>query len=138
MDLGRYINTLNTVLSDQQQKKRTFICSLSLLVCFLKVVHLWRFFHKFTFFQPVKFIPGGPFRLVGGGVRSHPSHPPPAYAPAWITLSCNRRIPETEFFTNIQKNLNVSHNKCLRLVNLSSSLRQKVQLFFLRSSRKRV
>ena len=77
MDLGRYINNLNTVLSDQQQKKNVYLLAQPSGM-FSKSGPPP---HKFTFFQPNKLIPGGPFRLVGGGgVRSHPSHPP-AYSP---------------------------------------------------------
>ena len=69
-------------------RKKTFTCSLSLQVCFLKVVHLWRFFHKFTFFQPNKFIPGGPFRLVGGGGGAFAPIAPPCLLTwyKWKTL----------------------------------------------------
>ena len=77
MDLGRYINNLNTVLSDQQQKKKPFICSLSLRVCFLKVVHLWRFFFISShFFSLISSFQADLFGPWGGGGAFAPIAPP--------------------------------------------------------------
>ena len=72
MGLGRYmyINNLNTVLSDQQQKKkRLFARSASGM--FSKSGSPLAFFHKFGSWG-------------GGGVRSHPSHSlPPRLLSHW-------------------------------------------------------
>ena len=66
MDLGRYINNLNTVLSDQQQKK-TFICSLSFGYVFQKWSTFGVFFISSHFFSLISSFQADLFGSWGGG-----------------------------------------------------------------------
>ena len=84
MDLGRYINNLNTVLSDQQQKKKPVYLLAQPSSMFSKSgPPLAFFFISSHFFSLISSFQADLFGPWGGGVHSHPSHPP-AYAPVFI------------------------------------------------------
>ena len=56
------------------------------------MIHLWRvFFHNFTFFSLTSSFQADLFcPLGGGGLRSHPTHPPPCVRACTLPFSCFR------------------------------------------------
>ena len=69
--LWRYISNLNTVLSDQQQKINVYLLARPSGMFSKSGPPLAFFFSLISSFQ------ADLFDSWGGGVRSHPSHPPP-------------------------------------------------------------